>query len=34
MVYTAPSVFLHPKCLTTFQNGSAVVGSETPAPGY
>jgi uncharacterized protein GlcG (DUF336 family) len=33
IVYTAPSVFLHPKCLNTFQNGSAV-GNETEAPGY
>ncbi len=33
IVYTAPSVFLHPKCLNTFKNGT-FVGQETEAPGY
>ncbi len=33
IVYTAPSVFLHPKCPNTWQNGT-FIGNETPAPGY
>jgi uncharacterized protein GlcG (DUF336 family) len=33
IIYTGPSLFLHPKCIKTYQN-DGYVGEETPAVSY